>query len=229
MKKCLAFLVTTLLLLSSVSVAFAAKLDLSPIEAKTNLYTVDIDEDNESAFIETVLTAAQRSFTHKYESSTLYSTTMFDVLVVDYGKTTNYPIIRLWISYCADDAFQNIDSVTIALGNKQYTFADVSDPDWLVHDEETGYLEEVLIRFNEDNLAFLTALEELANSCEHDIEKMDQAGIKLVLHGDEDIQADLGSGFLLDFLAIKDAWLTLDGLNYIDEASGNDMSMKIVY
>lgn len=229
MKKFLSLLLIALLLACSISSAFAAKLDLSPIEAESDLYTIDISEDGDAAFIETTLTAQHRSFVHKYESTALYSTTMFDVLVVDYGTSDNYPIIRLWVTYCADDSFQNFDSVTFTVGNKEYTFTDISDPDWQMQDEESGYIEDVLIRFNEDNLIFLEALEELTSGNDATIEELDQLSVKMVLHGDEDIEATLGGGFLLDFLAIKSAWMDLNGLDYIEEASGSKLSVKTVY
>ena len=229
MKKLLSFLLTAILLVCSVSSAFAAKLDLSPIEAESELYTIDISEDGEAAFIETTLTAQHRSFVHKYESTALYSTTMFDVLVVDYGTSDNYPIIRLWVTYCADDHFQNFDSVTFTVGNKEFTFTDISDPDWLIQDEESGYIEDVLVRFNEDNLVFLDALTDLTAGNASTIEGLNELEVKMVLHGDEDIEATLSGGFLLDFLAIKSAWLDLNGPDYLDQASGSDLSVKTVY
>ena len=229
MKKLLSLLLIAMLLVCSVSSAFAAKLDLSPIEAESELYTIDLSEDGEAAFIETTLTAQHRSFVHKYESTNLYSTTMFDVLVVDYGTSDNYPIIRLWVSYCADDHFQNFDSVTFTVGNKEYTFTDISDPEWQIQDEESGYIEDVLIRFNEDNMIFLEALEEMTSGNDATIEELDQLTVKMVLHGDEDIETTLSGGFLLDFLAIKSAWMDLNGLDYIDEASGSKLSVKTVY
>ncbi|MBP3650792.1 MAG: hypothetical protein J6K73_13545 [Clostridia bacterium] len=227
MKKFFALLLV-FLLLASVSTAVAKVLDLSPIEAKSGLYTIDVSEDGDSAFIETTLSSEERSFTHQYESSKLYSTTLFDVLVVNYQKSTNYPIFRLWITYCADDAFQHFDAVTISLGNKRYTFTDVSDPEWLIEDEENGYIEDLLIRFGKDNVSFLKDLEEAIGN-KTTLEQLEQMDVRAVLHGDEDIEIELGSNFLLDFLGMKSAWLTLEGLDYLDQIIGSDMSVTTVY
>lgn len=228
MKRHLSLLLVILVLLANFSTAVASTLDLSPIEAKSSLYTIDLSSDKDAAFIETTLTAMERSFTHKYDSSKLYSTTKFDVLVVNYQTPSNYPIFRLWVSYCADDAFQNIEKATFAMGNKQYTFSDISDPDWLVYDAESGYTEDVLIRFNEDNLSFLMALEEMTTG-KGTIEELNQSDLRLILHGNEDIEITLGSGFLLDFIAIKNAWLTLNGKEYLDKVTGSDMSVTTAY
>ena len=203
MKKFFALLLA-FLLLAGVTPAVADVLDLGPIENQSKLYTIDVSGDGDSAFIETTLNARERSFTHPHESSRLYSTTLFDVLVVNYQKPDNYPIFRLWITYCADDGFQHFDAATISLGNKRYTFTDISDPDWLVYDKDNGYVEDLLIRFNQDNVSFLTELEKMIGN-KTTIEELEQIDVKLVLHGDEEIQADLGSNFLLDFLGMKSA------------------------
>lgn len=228
MKKLLLFLLVATLLVS-VSPAMAATIDLSGIQAQDNLYTVDISDDGDAAFIESQLSAENRSFTHKYENSKLYSTTEFDVLIVDYQQSSNYPIFRLWVIYCADNAYQNIESITFQLDKKQFTFSDVSDDDWLSYDKENGYMEEMLIRFGEDNLDFLVAIEEAIKDKSDSVETLSEVEIKMVLHGKEDIVVELGTGFLLDFMALKSAWLELNGLDYIEDINGNDMSVTTIY
>jgi len=229
MKKFFAFLMIGMLLLASVSSALAATIDLSPIEAESNIYTIDVNEDGKAAFIESALSAKERSFVHKYESTYLYSTTKFDVLIANYNQSNNYPIFRLWITYCADNGYQNIDSATFVLGNKQYTFTEIDDPEWLQYDKEKGYIEEVLIRFNTENLDFLLALEEAIKGKSDSVEALDSVKIKLVLHGKEDIVVELGSGFWLDFMALKSAWLDVDGVSYLEDIIGTDMSVTTIY
>jgi hypothetical protein len=228
MKKLILFLLVATLL-CSLSPAMAATIDLSAIQAQDNLYTVDISDDGDAAFIESNLSAEARSFVHKYESSTLYSSTEFDVLIVDYQQSSNYPVFRLWIVYCADNGYINADSVTFQVGKKQFTFTDISDEDWLTYDKENGYMEEMLIRFGEDNVDFLLALEEAIKGKSESVETLNEVGIKMVLHGKEDLVVELGSGFLLDFMALKSAWLDLDGVSYIDDINGNDMTVTTIY
>lgn len=228
MKKLLLFLLVATLLVS-ITPAMAATIDLSGIQAQDNLYTVDINNDGDAAFIESQLSSENRSFTHKYENSKLYSTTKFDVLIVDYQQSSSYPVFRLWVTYCADNAYQNIDSITFQVDKKQFTFSDVSDEDWLSYDKENGYMEEMLIRFGEDNLDFLLALEEAIKGKSDTVEALDDVEIKMVLHGKEDIVVELGTGFLLDFMVLKSAWLEVDGLDYIDDINGNDMSVTTIY
>lgn len=229
MKKVFAFLMIGMLLLASMSTAFAATIDLSPIEEQSSIYTVDVNSDGEAAFIESALGAKERSFVHKYESTYLYSTTKFDVLIVNYNQSSNYPVFRLWVTYCADNGYQNIDSATFVLGNKQYTFTEIDDPDWLQYDKEKGYIEEVLIRFNMENVDFLLALEEAIKGKSDTVEDLESVDIKLVLHGKEDIVVELGSGFWLDFMALKSAWLDVDGTSYLEDIIGTDMSVTTIY
>ena len=228
MKKLFLFLLIATLIFI-ITPATAAKIDLSGIQAQENLYTVDINDDGDAAFIESQLTAEARSFTHKYENSKLYSTTEFDVLIVDYQQSSNYPVFRLWVIYCADNAYLNVDAITFQVGKKQFTFSDVSDEDWLSYDRENGYMEEMLIRFGEDNMDFLLAIEEAITGKSETVEALDEVEIKMVLHGKEDVVVELGTGFLLDFLALKSAWLELNGLDYIEDINGNDMSVTTIY
>lgn len=71
MKKLLAVLLAVMLACSAC--AALAELDLAPIRESNNIYTIDVDTESDVAYIETRLSAKDRSFTHKYESSTRYS------------------------------------------------------------------------------------------------------------------------------------------------------------
>lgn len=90
-------------------------------------------------------------------------------------------------------------------------------------------MEEMLIRFGEDNVDFLLALEEAIKGKSESVEALSEVDIKMVLHGKEDLVVELGSGFLLDFMALKSAWLDLDGTSYLDDINGNDMTVTTIY
>ncbi len=227
MKKIIAFLLACMLLVS-MSSAMAEILDVSFLQEK-DIYEVDFNSAGTSCFIESSLSAEARSFTHKYESSALYSSTMFDVLITNYGTSNNKPVFRLWVTYCADKGFQNIDAITFIIGNKEYTFTDIEDPEWLVYDEEDGYMEDTLIRFGESGLEFLVALENFMEGHTDTFAELSELEIEMILHGDEDIHTTLGVGFLLDFVSVKDAYIDLGGLDYLDEVIGSDLKVTTAY
>lgn len=106
---------------------------------------MDVDVENDVAFIESALGASGRAYVHKYDSSTRYSTTQFDILVLEYLQTSAYPIFRLWINYCADDAYMNITSVSFYVEDQKYTFSGIADAERYTHDEN-GYVERLLIK-----------------------------------------------------------------------------------
>ena len=207
----------------------AAVYDVSYVKDHSNVFTIDVDEDSGIAFVESTLSTKDCSFVHKYESDYRYSSTMFDVLVVNYEKSTAYPVPRLWITYCADE-YLYYDSVTITLDGKDFTFSGISDPDWRTKDEK-GVIEKALIKFGSDSLAFLAAMENLYEKYPSLEELMDETGgpkVNMVLHGmNEDISVTLGSGFVLDFvLVIEGAYINTNGLDYIEKVSSTTMTVN---
>ncbi len=227
MKKLLS-LFLALALLASCSSSFAAGYDLTYVEENDSVFTIDVDSDRGVAFIESTLSASDRSFTHKYESDYRYSSTMFDILVINYGESDAYPVPRLWITYCADK-YLYYDSVTFTVEGMDYTFTDIDDSEWRSKDEK-GVIEQVLIKFGTENLKFLAALEDLYEKYPTYNELMDEIDgpkIRMVLHGrNEDLKVTLRSGFMLDYaLIIQGAYINTDGLDYIGEVNSSHMTV----
>ena len=225
MKKLLAVLLAVMLACGAC--AALAELDLAPIREANNIYTIDVDTESDVAYIESKLSAADRSFTHKYESSTRYSSTKFDILVVDYLKENAYPVMRLWVTYCADDDYMNITSASFILNGKKYTFSGIANKDWYVKDDD-GYYEQVLIKFGMENLNFLAALEDIFNGVDDVGAVAKSATCKLILHGREDIEVELGEGFFLDFMAIKLGMVDINGLDFLEKAISTTMKITDV-
>ncbi len=227
MKRIAALLMTAVLLFAAMPALADEKLDLSVFRDNPTLYTIDVNTEDDVAFVESALSAKDRSFVHKYESENRYNTTKFDILVVDYLQSDPYPIFRLWISYCSDDSYMNINTASIIFNGKKYTFSGIADKDWYYHDEK-GYREDVLIKFGMDNVEFLTDLEKALGD-DSDASAMIKAAetmkAKLILHGRENIEAELGEGFFLDFLLIKAGFMRCNGVQYLEKANATEMKV----
>lgn len=228
MKKLLALLTALMMLLLPMA-AMADKLDLSYVESNIDkLFELDINEESNVAFVDTALSASSRSFVHKYESSYRYSTTEFDVLVVNYASaSSNYPILRMWISYCADDEFLYFDSVSFDVDGQIFTFTGVGSSDRRDSDDK-GCVERGLIKFDESNIDFLIALENYAPpiSQTSSADENDNYPVYMTLHGTEDVTVTLSSGFWLDFFAMREAFLQMNGMEYISRPDGTPMTTK---
>ncbi len=228
MKKILS-LILALALLCPCASSLAAGYDMSYIRQNDNVFTVDVNDDTGVAFVQSVLTAKECSFVHKYESKYRYSYVYFDILVVNYGKSTAYPVPRLWITYCADE-YIYYDSVTFTLNGRDYTFTGISDPEWRSKDEK-GVQEEALIKFGTDNYDFVRALQNYRKNFPSYNELMDETNgpkIKMVLHGrNEDITVTLGGGFMRDFgCVIEGAYMQTNGPAYLDRVTSTAMSVS---
>lgn len=227
MKTFRTLLLALVMMCTCFATALADELDLTTVRENPNLYTFDVEVESDAAFVETTLSTAIRSFTHKYESTKRYSCTQFDILIVDYLQEDRYPVWRLWVTYCADDAFLNIDSVSFLVGGQKFTFSGVADTEWYTKDED-GYVEKVLIKFNDENLDFPIALEKAVKGHTGTVEELDQVEVKMILHGRENIEVSLGSGFLLDFIGLKSAFLDMNGMGYMGEVYGTTMKVTDV-
>ena len=206
--------------------AGAERLDLSKIRENPNIFTIDVDAENDIAFISSTLTlmTGERFFVNEFEGDARYSTTWFDMLVHNYFETNSYPVFRLWISYCADD-FLYINSVTFELNGVKYTFSGVSDSEWRTTYDDGGIMEKMLIKFDMENLDFLVALDEAAETVDNEIARMDELNITLTLHGTKDVTVKLGKGFWTDFLLLEAGLSNSGGLTVenMKKVNGTDL------
>lgn len=206
-----------------VAAAATKPLDLTPIRG-SSLYDISVNKDDDVAFITSTLTTADRSFNHKYENDYLYSSTEFDIIVINYFEDNAYPVFRLWIYYTADDYNYNT-GVTFTLGGKDYTFSGISGSDSLTK-KDNGVCEDLLIKIGTDNADFLLALLEYGKPFEAEgFDNYKDIAIPMTLHGVEDINVTLDAGFLLDFYALINAFSNINGIDYLSKA--NATSMKV--
>ncbi len=226
MKKTLSLLLVLPLLYACLPSVAGAELDLTYLTENSGLFSVQTDVENDVSFVETTMSVKNRSFVHRYESDTRYSFTGFDVLIVDRSTPDAFPILRLWITYCADE-FLNVSSVTFTVGDEAYTFTDIADPEWQIETED-GVIEQVMIRFGSGNLAFAEALAELIRPFEDDYTLLlDESAcpkVDMVLHGDRDADAVLGSGFISEFFALLMAVIHIGGT--LDNVTGTPMTVS---
>lgn len=225
MKKVLSLVLALLLACSLASAAFAASLDLTTITDNPKLFSLEPSDDGEAAFIESQLSVKNRSYVHKYESANRYSSTQWDILIVNYNTADAYPVLRLWVNYCADN-YLNITSVSFIVDGKEYLFTGISDPEKWHEKDEKGAIENVLIKFGTSNLQFPVALENIFSGSDDVVATAEKAKCTMILHGDEDIEVELGEGFFLDFLTIKLGFTNMNGLDFLDKPIASKMEVK---
>lgn len=223
MKK-LSLALVLVMLCSIFTPALAATYDMSYVRSNPDVYTIDVETDggDSYAFIETQLTTADLSYSHKYDSTVKYSSTRFDILVLDYMSSSAYPVHRLWIRYNTETKHQYFNAVTFTINGVDYTFTDVGDTDRCTFDGTT-YRESLLIKFGWDNLSFLVALEKIMPDT---VEELDLVQIPMTLHGTEDIHVMLGGEFLMDFVFFRRAFLESNGSDFLDKADTTPMTVN---
>ena len=231
MKKRLALALALVLAFSAGSSAPAASaLDLGPIRDNPALFTITESTTLPNvAYIETVMSTRERSFIHVHEASRLYSSTRFDILLLDYGISSAYPLLRLWINYCSDLGYLDISSVDIAFGGKKYTFSDVAVDGGKVNDSD-GYMERVLIKFGTRDLDFVLALlEPFREEGKKATDVAKSLTATMTLHGaKEDVTVELGYGFFIDFVLMTTAFTSINGTEYIDQVKSTPMTVTNV-
>ena len=187
--------------------------------------TLDISDDGTAAFVESQLSAADRSFSTPFEHPEYYNVTLWDMLVLDYNTDAPSPRLRVWVRYYGTQ-YLNIEGVSFVLDGTTYTFTGVASDSRKQHiADKDAYNERALIIFDTENLAFLTALESYCMQYDT-VAEMDAHPITMILHGDTDVTVSLDSGFMLDFRIIAGRFIEAGGLDYLQYAGGNPMTTK---
>ena len=220
MKKLICALICIPLLLSS-SLA-DGKFDMSAI--RNNEYLeIDVDNEKEVGYVESTLSSHERSFTHSKEATNLYSTTQMDFLIIDYFSSKAYPVWRLWMSVATDDKFYHITSVTFTIDGKDYTFSNVADKDWFF-ERDNGYIQQLLIKFGVENSEFILAVLKVLESAP-DFDTAFATRIPVVFHGTEDITAELGDGFIGEFMIFLHVLSESNGIEFMNKV--HDTPLKV--
>lgn len=199
-----AMLMAIALLVCTVGTAMAADAyDLTFVK-ESDYYKLTEDLEEEVAYIESTFSddVSAIAFTHQYESSEYYSYAYSDIILLDCPANPQ-PIWRMWITVQAQKPL-NINSVTFTVDGKDYTFSEISNPDRVSQNDNGDTREELLIRFDNYSVDFLIALEQMVNSCESAQEIIEKE-IKVVLHGDEDIETVFNGNIWFDWFAVKNA------------------------
>ena len=221
MKKVLSFLLSAILLVSLCAPALAeSKFDFSYVKEHSDAYDISVDSDQDCAFIATILSVSNRSFTHDLESPVRYSSFETDILVNDYYGKTPYGILRTWIIYSADEDL-GITSVSFFLNDKEYIFSGIGNQNWH-YTYDDGIVEKVLIVYgnSSDYEDFFTDFLSVAASAVSD----DTVNVKIVLHGVQDVSATIDQGVLSDWLAMVIAFSESNGK--LSDAVGS--TLKVV-
>ena len=196
------------------------------LEYKT-LFDVDVDMDSGVAFIETTRSVADLSFQHKFESDYDYSCIRNDILVLDYFSSSQYPVVRTWITYNAQDA-QYFHSVSFELEGTTYTFTDVGNKDRVTKTEH-GYRERLLIKYGSNNKDFFSAVTARALVYLYDEDENKTAPkMKMTLHGLETVEADVPEAFWDDFALLVLPFVSNDyaWMKYVKDNDGTPCKVK---
>ena len=210
------------MLLVLLSESIAESFDISTFK-DTNAFVIDVDKDEELAFINSILSPSTLSFTHRNESSMEYSFSRFDILVIDYFSVDPWPIFRLWFTVSTEDRYYYFTSVSITIDNKEYTFSGISDKNWFFN-QDNSYRQMMLITFGVDNVGFIKALDDYLEN--YNVDDLTKALLPVVFHGTEDISAYVSRPFLLEFSAFKFGLVDSNSFQYFDRPTATTMKVR---
>jgi len=225
MKKTVCLVLAVLLLcLGAAASASENTFDLKPLQENQYL-TIDVNEEQNVAFVESFLQAGDTAFSHKGKSDSKYSFTWFDLLILNYGdESSAFPVMRLWVEVCTKDVKYDFDSITFTIDGKAYTFTGLYSADFVEEGEGGENLQRMLLKFGTENLEFLVALEALFQGTSS-YEELMAISIPVVLHGTEDVSTEMGGAMLMDFMAIEDAYFSCNGASYLSLAASTPMTV----
>ena len=228
MKKMVSLVLALVLVMALAVPALAAGADLSDVKNAPNLFKIEYP--GTSAKVTTTLSPEARAYTHAHMGNEFFSTTQFSLLVHNYGQSNEDASFVLSINYAAGDQFINFDSVSFIIGDKEYLFEGVMRG--TVEKRDNSYLEQGAIVISISALDFLTAMDrelEKGEAAEDTVQWFDDHPVKMVLHGDVDVEAMLGAGFYLDFMGVSSAVFDCVDPSYLmDDATSSPLTVKDV-
>ena len=214
MKRIAALLLALCLLMTAASAL--ADVDITYLEENPDVFRVQ--KGDTLTYVCSTLSAADLAFEHAYSNGKLYSFTCFSLLIPN-GSDVVYPVLD--VIYCAD-APLNITTVSIEVGDVQYTFAVSSDGP---AQNENGVSEDCMILFGVENFEFLEALSNEMAACKTEEDLLTHK-YKATLRGDEEVTTTFSGAFLLDFyLIIVEAFTEVGGLSEVSQLSGASTMM----
>lgn len=220
MKRWIAFLIAAVLLCSSVSALADGTFDIS-FYSSSNVFTVEVDSENDIAFIDSKMGTADLAFNHQYENDYYYSVMRNDIIVIDYFSSNRYPVLRTWITYRGDKALY-FTGVSFIIEGKEYVLSDVADKD-RIQKLDNGWEETLLIKYGSENWDFFAAIAASAMvyyGAWVDDKEAAVPDIKMVLHGTEDIEVQVTGNFLLDMGIFVLSLISNDTIGLLVENTG---------
>ena len=225
MKRWLAFFLAALMVLSCAAALADTDWGDAYYAEREDIFGRDIDEENDVCFVVNNLFDAEHlSFLHKYESDKKWSYMYNDILMRNYSSPKDrFALHRTWLFYCIDGDPLNFNAISFIVDGMQYTFSgDVAQEGWITEEDGTS-IQRMLIKFGTNSTEFYSKLVYYAMSYTHQYEMMGENApvprIRMIFHGDEDIEVTVPGGYLREFASFYEAaqatdspyWTTVDG------------------
>ena len=225
MKKTVSLLLALLLATGCLAGALAedgsesVKADLSVFTTNEDVKLEADENDPAYAYVtiaDDALSMDTYAITHAHESDTRYSLAEYDFLIMGYNTEDPLPVMRLWFTVFTKDQFYNFESVTLTLGDKEFTFSEVADESMYYELQDGDYAQQLMIIFGADNLDYLLGVEDLLEPMTSGEEVL-AAKIPVVLHGTEDVSGEISGGFLLEYMLFRSLLIQSNALKCIDK------------
>lgn len=169
------------------------------------IFTITERKEDDLVFIDTTTESRDEAFVHRYESDSYYSLIYPDIIVLNYSDTSGqFPVLRVWICYRGTKEMNFRSAEFILPGGDTFTVSDISEPDRVYLKDDGSYAEDLLVRFGTNNFPLFKELATAAIRYANDQYGDDgdrsapPPAIRLVLHGNEDLEVNLPSVFWAD-------------------------------
>lgn len=234
MKKIIAVVFALTLLVSLVSAGTAEEteaedvskvIDVSYFTEDKDYFSTEVSEDGDSAYIQTTVNAESRAFSTPYESGRYYSVVLPELMIENWSdESARVPYFRIWIRYRGTQAL-NIGAVSLVMDGTDYRFLDVSSPDWTATKEDGTEAQDVVLVLGRDQINATCFALLFAKAVDYVQAQMSDPAVatpdvKLVLHGDEDVETTFPAGFWSELAMFVIGLDSSGGFSFLATASG---------
>ena len=206
-------------------------INVAPFESSPEYFRIDVSDDGETAFIQTVAEADSRAFATPYESNLYYSAVFPELMIENWPREDERTAqLRIWIRYRGSKAL-NINAVSVIMGGSDFRFVDVTEAEWsATKDDGTAAQDAVIVLGsnpgNATCFAYLLAMAiEYGQNLASD-PKSPAPEVTLVLHGDEDVEVTLPAGFWTELGMFAFNLDAVQGFPFLTRTTGTPCFVK---
>ena len=205
--------------------AVSRTLSTSYFEENKDFFRMEVSEDGETTYIQTIAEAENRAFSTPYENDRYYSIVFPELMITNGSEDAEQSsLFRIWIRYRGTKSL-NISAVSFVIDGGDYRFMDVTTADWSATKEDGTEAQDAVIILGSDPINATCFAGLFAKAIEYAQNHMNDPDtpvpdVTMILHGDEEVEVLLPVDFWTETAMFAYSLESIEGFSYLTSTTG---------